>query len=65
MYKEIQLYDIKNNPKKVNCIISDNASTLLNDLYILNIGNKDTFQFDEDTIYALKRLSKKINEYFT
>lgn len=65
MYKEIQLYDIKNNPKKVNYIVSDNASTLLNDLYILNIGNKGTFQFDEDTIYALKRLSKKINEYFT
>lgn len=65
MYKEIQLYDIKNNPKKVNYIISDNASTLLNDLYILNIGNKGTFQFDEDTIYTLKRLSKKINEYFT
>lgn len=65
MYKEIQLYDIKNNPKKANYIISDNASTLLNDLYILNIGNKGTFQFDEDTIYTLKRLSKKINEYFT
>lgn len=65
MYKEIQLYDIKNNPKKVNCIISDNASALLNDLYILNIGNKSTFQFDKDTIDALKCLSKKINEYFT
>lgn len=65
MYKEIQLYDIKNNPKKVNYIISDNALTLLNDLYILNIGNKSTFQFDKDTIDALKRLSKKINEYFT
>ena len=65
MYKEIQLYDIKNNPKKINYIISDNASTLLNDLYILNIGNKSTFQFDEDTIYALKRLSKEINAYFT
>lgn len=65
MYKEVQLYDIINNPKKVNYIISDNASALLNDLYILSIGNKSTFQFDEDTICMLKRLSKKINEYFT
>ena len=65
MYKEIQSYDIKNNPKKVNYIISDNASALFNDLYILNNGNKGTFQFDEDTIYALKRLSKEINAFFT
>lgn len=65
MYKEIQLYDIKNNHKKVNCIISNNASTLINDLYILNIGNKSTFQFDEYTIHVLKRLSKEINNYFT
>lgn len=65
MYKEVQLYDIKNNPNKINCIISDNASTLLNDLYILNIGNKSTFQFDKDTISILKRLSKEINRYFT
>lgn len=65
MYKEVQLYDIINNPKKVNCIISDNASTLLNELYILSIGNKSTFQFDEDTIHILKRLSKEINTYFT
>ena len=65
MYQEIQSYDIKNNPKKVNYIISDNASTLFDDLYILNVGNKSTFEFDEDTIYALKRLSKQINTYFT
>lgn len=65
MYKEIELYDIKNNPKKVNCIISDNTSTLLNDLYILKIGNKSIFQFDEYTIRALKSLSEEINTYFT
>lgn len=65
MYQEIQSYDIKNNPKKINYTISDNASFLMNDLYILNIGNKGIFQFDKDTIDMLKRLSKEINNYFT
>jgi hypothetical protein len=60
MYKEIDLYDIKNHPTKVNYILTDNANHFANDLYILFDGNH--FQFDSVTLQSLKDLSNKIEK---
>lgn len=59
--KEIQLYDIKNNPEKVNNILVDNLLELDNELYILATGNH--FNFDDDTKWALRKLIKNIQYY--
>lgn len=57
-YKEIELYDIKHNPNTVNITLTDNANYFNNDLYILSCGNH--FEFDSDTIKALKSLKERI-----
>ena len=60
IYKEIESYDIKNNPQKVQCILTDNAHHFGNDLYILDDGNH--FEFDTATKDALNYLLKKIQK---
>jgi hypothetical protein len=59
-YKEIKIYDIKNNPKEVNNILTDNTNYFYNDLFVLLHGNH--FNFDKCTIKALKSLKEKIEE---
>lgn len=59
--KEIQLYDIKNNPNKVNRILLQELIELDNELYILATGNH--FDFDDDTKWALRKLIKDIQYY--
>lgn len=59
--EEIQLYDIKNKPEKVDRIIEDTAHNLDIELYILIKGNH--FNFSDDTKYALKKLAKDIQYY--
>lgn len=57
-YKELTLYDIRHNPLKVQCIVTDNAHHFSNDLYILADGNH--FEFDIDTRDALNCLKLRI-----
>ena len=59
--KEIQLYDIKNNPEKVNKILVDKLLKLDNEFFILAVGNH--FNFDDDTQWALRRFIKDIQYY--
>lgn len=58
---EIQLYDIKNNPEKVNRILVDNLLELDNEFYILAEGNH--FKFDDDAKWAFRKLIKDIQYY--
>lgn len=60
MFKEVQLYDIKRNPLKVNCIMTDNANYFSNELYILAEGNH--FKFDSETLKAFEALKKSLEE---
>lgn len=57
----VELYDIKNNPLKIQYQISKRASELSNDLYILTAGNH--FELDDETCQALKDLCSTINYY--
>ena len=59
--KDIQLYDIKNNPNKVNIILTDNCKKFSNTIYILAQGNH--FDFDKETKLALKNLVNNIENY--
>lgn len=59
--KDIQLYDIKNNPNKVNIILTDNCKKFSNTIYILAQGNH--FNFDKETKQALKSLVNNIENY--
>ena len=59
--KEIQLYDIKNNPEKVNRILVEELIKLDNELYTLAAGNH--FDFDDDTKWILRKLIKDIQYY--
>ena len=54
MFKEIDFYDIRHNPAKVNEIMTDSAHVLSNQLYVLVEGNHVVF--DEDTLKALQSL---------
>ena len=56
--KDIQLYDIINNPHKVNVILTDNALEFANEIYILVQGNH--FNIDDEAKWALKKLVKDI-----
>ena len=58
IYKEINSYDIKNNPQKIQEIMTDNTNHFDNDLYILTEGNH--FKFDTDTRDALNCLALRI-----
>ena len=60
-YKELTLYDIRHNPPKVQCIVTDNAHHFSNDLYILADGNH--FELDTDTLNALDSLKSKIENF--
>lgn len=62
LYKEIEYYDIRHNPKLVDEIIADNANHFSNDLYILCKGNQ--FQFSEIAKNDLIHLANKILNYF-
>lgn len=62
-YKEIEYCDIKLNPLKVQCIVTDNAYHFDNDLYILTEGNH--FEFDIDTRDALHSLMLRIQDILT
>ena len=59
-YKEIEMFDIINNPNKVNEIIEDNAHHFMNDLYILLEGNRSRFTLSEDARKALQSLALDI-----
>lgn len=58
IYEEITMYNIINNPKKVQYILTDNANHFANDLFVLKNGNN--FEFDNDTRNALNRLMLQI-----
>ena len=57
----VELYDIKNNPQKIQYQISQRANELNNDLYILTAGNH--FELDYETCQALRILCSTINFY--
>ena len=59
--KDIQLYDIKNNPHKVNVILTDNAIEFANEIYVLIQGNH--FNIDNEAKWALRKLIKDIEYY--
>ena len=59
--KEIQLYDIKNNPEKVNKIFVEELIELDNELYILAVGNH--FIFDDEVKWVLRKFIKDIQYY--
>ena len=59
--KDIQLYDIINNPHKVNVILTDNALEFANEIYVLVQGNH--FNIDDEAKWALKKLVKDIEYY--
>lgn len=60
-YEEIHGYDIYNNPKKVNIIVSDNARHFRNDISILVRGHH--FELDRDAKNDLISLAKDIEYY--
>ena len=59
-YKELESFDIKLNPQRVQEIITDNANHFNNDLYILKDGNH--FEFDTNTRDALNCLMLRIQD---
>lgn len=59
--EDIQLYDIKNIPKKVNVILTNNAIEFANEIYILVQGNH--FNIDDEAKWALQKLVKDIEYY--
>lgn len=59
--KDIQIYDIKNNPHKVNIILTENAIEFANEIYILVQGNH--FNIDDEAKWALQKLVKDIKYY--
>ena len=60
MLREINLFDIRYNPTRVNEIMTDNANALCDQLYVLVEGNLVTF--DEDTIKALQFLENYLKK---
>lgn len=62
-YREIEYSDIKLNPLKVQCIVTDNAHHFDNVLYILTEGRH--FEFDIDTRDALHSLMLRIQNILT
>ena len=65
MYREVEIFDVINNPQKVNAIVEDNAHHLMNDLYILLEGNRSRFTMSENAKSALNELASKINYYLS
>lgn len=60
MFREIDFYDIRHNPAKVNEIMTDNAHVLSNQLYVLVEGSHVVF--DEDTMKALQSLENYLKK---
>lgn len=60
MYREIDFFDVRYNPAKVNEIITDNVHVLSNQLYVLVEGNHVVF--DEDTTKALQSLKNYLEK---
>ena len=60
-YEEIRCYDIHNNPKKVNFVVSDNARHFRNDISILIKGCH--FELDREAKNDLIALAKDIEHY--
>lgn len=57
--KDIQFYDIKNNPNKVNVILTNNARKFANEIYILVQGNH--FNIDDETKWRFVSWQKILN----
>lgn len=62
MYRDIELYDIKNRPPTVYLDLQANAISLSNDLYICVEGNH--MELPQYTKDALISLAKRIEKYF-
>lgn len=62
MYREVEIYDIKNRPTIVYADLDANANTLYNDLYICIEGNG--MNLPQDVKDSLLRLAKSIDKYF-
>ena len=60
MFREIELYDIRHNPVKVNCIMTDNAHVLYNQLYAL--VDRNHVALDEYTMRALQSLENYLKK---
>lgn len=60
MFREIDFYDIRHNPAKVNEIMTDNIHVLSNQLYVLVEGNH--VALDEDTMKALQSLENYLKK---
>lgn len=60
LFKEIDFYDIRHNPAKVNAVMTDNIHVLSNQLYVLVEGNH--VEFDADTIKALTSLENYLKK---
>lgn len=60
IFKEINAYDIRNNPIKINEIMTDNVHILSNQLYVLIEGNNVTL--DEYTMKALQSLENYLKK---
>lgn len=60
MFRELDFYDIRHNPAKVNEIMTDNVHVLSNQLYVLVEGNH--VAFDEDTTKALESLKNYLEK---
>ena len=60
-YEEIYYYDIRNNPKKVNIIVSNNARHFRNDIFILVRGCP--VELDREAKNDLIALAKDIEYY--
>ena len=60
IFREIDFYDIRHNPAKVNEIMTDNVHVLSNHLYVLAEGNHVVF--DDDTMKALQSLENYLRK---
>lgn len=60
MFRELEFYDIRHNPAKVNEIMTDNVHVLSNQLYVLVEGNH--VAFDADTTKALESLKNYLEK---
>ena len=62
MYREIKIFDIKNNPSAVYSYLCDNTNSLHRDLYICVEGNR--MDIPKDVQDSLLSLSRTIQKYF-
>ena len=60
MFNEIDFYDVCHSPDRVNIVLTDNAHHLLNQLYLVTVGNN--VKLDTDTLKALDSLKKSLEK---